>query len=296
VNKFRLTISDTDRFINIPLNIDFDNVGRDDLIDEFENEVVEKVINPVEDFETTRFSNKVWFEPQSIGFTESINLFGQQKTSLTEEFYFFDRSDNISAATVSINNWVADYNYVDNSVFQNFSGITFNDKELYYNANSFSNSFFKLDFYDTPNSETQRLLLTVVIPTQQGRLRSADIGTLLVPQIVNVRRPIFDLDFVGDKEGYFIYWLKEKGYINVDEFYMSAKFFNAKIGQFVRMLNRPQTLTPSKFNFPNNEFYYYKVVLDYNTYEYEVYSMFGNKNRVGTNTQPIKWYEYVNQT
>ena len=286
MNKFRLTVSDADRFINIPLNIDFDNVGRDDLIDEFEEEVIEKVINPVEDFETTRFSNKIW-----------LNLNGEQKTSLTEEFYFFDRLYNIASTSVNINNWVADYNYVNNAVFANFSGITFNDKELYYNANSFNNSFFKLDFYDTPNSETQRLLLTIVIPTQQGRLRIADVGTLLVPQIVEVRRPIFDLDFVGDKEGYFIYWLKETGYINVSEFYMSAKFFNAKIGQFVRMLNRPQALlTPSKFNFPNDEFYYYKVVMDYNTYEYEVFNTFGSQNRVGTTTDPIKWYEYVNQT
>lgn len=285
MNKFRLTVSDTERFVNIPLNIDFDNVGRDDLIDEFEEEVIEKVINPIEDFETTRYSNKVW-----------LNGNGEQKTSLTEEFYFFDRLYNIASTSVSVSNWVADYNYVNNSVFSNFSGITFNDKELYYNANSFNNSFFKLDFYDTPNSETQRLLLTVVIPTQQGRLRIADVGTLLVPQIVDVRRPIFDLDFVGDKEGYFIYWLKETGYINVNEFYMSAKFFNAKTGQFVRMLNRPQTLTPSKFNFPNDEFYYYKVVMDYNTYEYEIFNTFGSQNRVGTTTDPIKWYEYVNQT
>ena len=283
MNKFRLRIGDDDRFINIPVNIDFDSVGKDDLITTYEDEVIEKIINPVEDFETTRFSNKLW-----------TDVDGKVYSKIIEEFYFFDRLYNVSATTVSINNWVADYNFVNPAVYQNFSGITFNDKELYYFANSFSRSFFKLDLYDTPNSETQKIMLTIVIPTQQGIVRPTNIGTALVPIIVDVRKPIFDLDFVGDKEGYFIYWLKDTSYININEFYMSAKFFNAKTGQFIRMLNRPQTNTPNRFNFPNNEFYYYKVILNYNTYEYEIFKTFGNQDRVGTNSNPIKWYEYVN--
>ena len=285
MNKFRLTVSENNRYINLPININFDDVGRDDLVDVYQEEVLEQIINPVEDFETTRFSNKIWTAQN-----------GNQYTKLNEEFYFFNRLYNISATTVTINNWVSDYNFVDPSVYQNFSGITFNDKELYYFANSFSRSFFKLDFYDTANSETQKIMLTVIIPTQQGETRRTNIGTTQIPQNVDIRKPIFNLDFVGDKEGYFIYWLKDTTYINLNEFYMSAKFFNAKTGQFVRMLNRPQTLTPDRFNFPNNEFYYYKVVLDYNTYEYEIFNTYGNQNRVGTDSNPIKWYEYVNQT
>ena len=45
------------------------------------------------------------------------------------------------------------------------------EAEIYYNANSFKRSFFKLDLYDTTDSETQQLYLTIIIPTQQGKTR-----------------------------------------------------------------------------------------------------------------------------
>ena len=50
VNKYRIKISPNDRYINIPIQIDTDLLGRDDLVDKFEEETLEKVINPIEDF------------------------------------------------------------------------------------------------------------------------------------------------------------------------------------------------------------------------------------------------------
>ena len=73
---------------------------------------------------------------------------------------------------------------------------------------------------------------------------------------------------------------------------MTAKFFNAKTGQFVRMINTPQSSIPKKFNFTKSDYYFYKVVLDYDNYEYMVYDT-NTLKRVG-NTDPIKWYEYIN--
>jgi hypothetical protein len=75
---------------------------------------------------------------------------------------------------------------------------------------------------------------------------------------------------------------------------MSAKFFNAKEGQFIRMMNRPQSVLSNKFNFKKQDFFYYKVVLDNTNYEYEVYQMWGGQNRVGTSLSNINWYEYIN--
>lgn len=284
MNKYRFTVSQTDTELNIPINIDFDDIGREDLVVEYENEVLEKVINPIEDFETTRFSNKIW-----------LNQNGLEQTSLSQEFYFFDRSVNVTSTTNSSTNlWVSNYNFVDPAVYLNFSGITFTDREIYYFVNSFKRSFFKLDFYDSPKSEDQKIYLTIIIPTQQGRTISADIGTATVPKIVDIRTPSYDLDFVGDKKGYFIYWLKEKTYINLDELYVSAKFFNAKTGQFVRMMNRPQCTLSDKFSVPKEEYFYYKVNLDYNNYEYEIFNVYGNQNRVGQTNNPLTWYEYIN--
>ena len=283
MNKFRFTVKDNDTQINLPFQVKFENVGREDLLQDYENNVIKEIINPIEDFETTRYSHKDW------------DIRGTLRTSTTYSFSFFDRSKSVSNVLSSESNlWVADYNFVSPSVFTNFSGITFTDKELYYYANSFKRSFFKLDFYDSVEPENQQIYFTIIIPTQQGRFENTDIGTQSVPKPVKVRRPIFDLNFTGDKEGYFIYWLKSREYIPYNEFYMSAKFFNAKEGQFVRMMNRPQSGLSDKFNFDKKEYFYYKVVLDDTNYLYEIYKTWGNQGRVGTSVENIVWYEYVN--
>jgi|TARA_R110001606_G_scaffold341847_2_gene490203 hypothetical protein len=284
VNKFRFTVNNDDTYVNIPLEIDFDNFGREDLIKQYENDVLEEIINPVEDFETTRYSHHQW-----------LNGNGEPKSSTTYDFSFFNRSIDVSSTTpANTNLWVSSYNYIDPSVNNTYSGITFTNKEMYYYANSFKRSFFKLDFYDSKESENQRLYFTIVIPTQQGVIQQVDIGTVSVPKPVIIRTPTFNLDFIGDKEGYFVYWLKSREYIDVNTFYMSAKFFNAKLGQFVRMVNRPQSEMSEKFKFNKSEYFYYKVDLDVSNYEYEVFEGYGLGNRVGQLTNGIKWYEYVN--
>jgi hypothetical protein len=102
------------------------------------------------------------------------------------------------------------------------------------------------------------------------------------------------LDYIGDKEGFFIYWLRERNFYDISEFYMSSKFFDAKLGVYVVMTNTPQPLiTPNKFNFLPQDYFYYKVNLDYNNKTYEVSST-STTLRVGEALTPIKWYEYVN--
>ena len=462
MNKFRLKISPSDTYVNIPIQIDTDLLGRDDLVDKYEDDIVEEVINPIEDFEITRFAHKDWIENNIL------------KSSVNYKFNFFDRSIDVGATNPSNSNlWISDYVFTDNP---NFTGTCFTEGEIYYNANSYKNSFFKLDLYDTDNSETQQLYLTIILPTQQGLTRlsgtepptynpyvagptlpdvlpggGGDVGldaplyymptptptpstskindvilividtysatfvdcdnttitryiaidiytdvdfgwpqtnytiynlgtcfqidsidtseviekvsglpnvidnitqltegecdcptpptptpsassplptpsnppptptpsasfqppgsggeinpnpgnlppnnasTALAPFNTQIRMPNFLLDYVGDKEGYFIYWLKNPNYIDIDKFYMSAKFFNAKTGQFVRMMNTRQSAISQKFNFESSKYFYYQVNMDYENYEYNVINT-NTQNRVGTVT-PINWYEYVN--
>lgn len=258
--------------MNIPVEISFDLTGREDAIDRYEKETIDKVINPIDDFETTRFMHAPW----------DNNPF---KTEIHYQFNFFDSTQSINNSS----SWLDDYQYA-----------TFTDKEIYFFSNSFKGSFFKLDFYDTNSNENNQAFISVIIPTQQGLKEPGLIGPPLNPTQVDVKKPKFILDYLGaDKEGFFIYWLKEPKVITNTDFYMSAKFFNAKVGGFVRMMNKPQSdpfFASNKFNFDKSLLFYYKVKFDFNDYEYKVYleDQLGNLTRVGDNLNPIKWYEYVN--
>lgn len=276
-NYYRFNLNVNDRDIIIPVELSFDNEGRDMGVEEYEADVVKKAINGIDDFETTKFAHAPW----------DLN---QDKTEIYYQFNFFDPTAPTDLITTppTPTNWLDDYQYA-----------TFTDSEIYYFANSFKGSFFKLDFYDKKDSQTQQLFLTVILPTQQGLKENGFIGSPNNPITVMVNKPKFKLDYIGaNKEGFFVYFLKDKSIFNLDAFYVSCKFFNAKNGQFVRMLTTPQStfVGPGVFNVNKDDTFYYKYILDYNTFKYAVYkeSPNGSLSRVGTTISPIKWYEYVN--
>ena len=88
-----------------------------------------------------------------------------------------------------------------------------------------------------------------VNPNPQGVGSGATPTLTVAPPNVKIKLPNFILDFIGDKEGFFIYWLKDPNYIQLDKLYVGAKFFNAKTGQFVRFMNKSQSGFSNKFNF-----------------------------------------------
>jgi len=142
------------------------------------------------------------------------------------------------------------------------------------------------------DERTQQIYLSVILPTQQGLTQTAILSNL-VP-LVEIKRPFMSLDYIGsDKEGFFIYWLKKRNFLNIDTFYMTAKFFNGGTGQFTKMMTVPQTSLSSQYDFPPDEYFYYKVQLDYPSQTYELFTYPG-LIKAGTTTNPIKWYEYLN--
>jgi hypothetical protein len=149
-----------------------------------------------------------------------------------------------------------------------------------------------LDFYDSKNVTNQQIYLTIIIPTRQGETLSTTYGR----KTVKINKPTFSLDFTGNKEGYFVYWLKSTEFINLSTLYMSAKFFDANTGQFKRLMTKSQGDLIDKFNFNQSDYFYYTVNLNYDNYTYSIYldTIGGDKNRVGTTSLPVKWYEYVN--
>jgi hypothetical protein len=84
--------------------------------------------------------------------------------------------------------------------------------------------------------------------------------------------------------------------LDIETFYMTAKFFDAKQGVFIKMMNWPQSIiSGNKFNFPQEQYFYYKVALNYNDYTYNVYDISsGTDVLVGGETNKILWYEYIN--
>lgn len=268
VNKYKIVKSSIGKQIDLPIEIKWDFSERDQAIDTYQGEVLDELIGLPNDFELSRFSHNDYLDKNN-----------DLLTKINYEFYFFDTGSTINNQT----SWKNSY------LFENFT-----KQDVYYFSKPFTKSFFKLDFYDTTSETNQKNYFSIILPVQQGDFETVTISTFL--QNVKIRKPKMGLDFVGDKEGFFIYWLRENFYININEFYMSAKFFNARLGVFVSMMNRPQSIFAASNNyytFNKENYFYYRVNLNYSSKTYEVYDT-ATGIRVGTDLTAIKWYEYLN--
>jgi hypothetical protein len=269
-NSYKFTLpKGNDKYINIPIEIKWDFLGQDNAVEEYQQNVVEEVVGFPGDFEILRFAHA----PYS----------SDTKTDIKYDFHFFSINGGVPAnpssqvLTSTANNWVTSY------IPEGFLTT-----EIYYYVKPFTKSFFKLDFYDTKDAISQTNYFTVILPVQQGFTVTATTTSYQPP--VNIKIPSFKLDYVGDKEGFFLYWLRNTKFLDISKFYMTAKFFDARLGIFVKMTNTPQSNIPAKFRFNPEDYFYYEVILNYPNRTYEV---FNNVNRVGT-TSSIKWYEYIN--
>lgn len=271
VNKYYIQRPINDEYINLRVEMDWIGLGQDFAIAEFNEKAVDEVVGDPIDFEVNRFSHSEYNIGLDIG------------TAIFYNFYFYGGPPT---TPTNILDWVSSY-----------QTIGYIPEEIYYIRSAFNNSFFKIDFYDLPDEKAQSIYLTVIIPTQQGFTETANVVGLQDPQ--QIRIPSFKLDFLGDKEGFFLYWLKKRNFLDISTMYMTAKFYDAKIGKFRKMMNTPQSSLPvnSRYSFESAKYFYYKVELDYVTQTYQVYNMVNAPlpgPRVGYQSSPINWYEYVN--
>jgi hypothetical protein len=128
-NRYYITLPVTSQEINIPIEITEDFLGRSDSIELYEDEVLGQVIGIPFDFEVGRYSHNE-YSPTNT------------QTSVNYEFYFYSGNPNTLSATTCPLSSSPDLTLWGN----NYLAEGFNSKELYYFANSFANSFFKLDF------------------------------------------------------------------------------------------------------------------------------------------------------
>jgi hypothetical protein len=350
VNKIKIKTPQLPQEIVVPLGMRWDLLNREDSIVQQDQEIIQQVIGRPINYELSRFSRR------------PIASLTQQ----TYQFYFY---------SASTDNWLNTY----------FTRFTADDVRFF--SNSYKKSFFKLDFYDTPEPQSQKIYLSVILGTYQSAIDF--FATLGVPPptqpciqyriltslniensfsytdccgetqtwsrlpggptildfcapfdsvltfnysiegdpqpsqtfVLNgdfydvfnnlqifetsptcecdleeavssssyiIYKPQFNLDHVGDKEGYYLYWYEDPSVLNLDEFYMRVKFFDGNTGNYTTFTVYPQLNYTNRYTIPNNDFYV-RVPLNYNSKEYDIIEILTN-NSLTT----CSWYEYVN--
>jgi len=138
--------------------------------------------------------------------------------------------------------------------------------------------------------------ITVDFPSSSSRYSISEIGPCIcdtgLPTEESTSRPLVTptiiLDHTGNKEGFYLHWFEDETVTNITTFYMTAKFFNAATGQYIKFINEPQTSYSNLYRIPNKDFYYV-VNLDYNAKTYQIIS-----TQTDNPTDEITWAEYIN--
>ena len=213
------------KFIKIPVMLDFNSVDQAEVVNrEFISHEVEKSINPIVDYEKTRFSptfmNGVLIDKLTI----KLNFLNSSGTYTTPTYY---------------------------------SDIGFDDNDIKFQKNKFKNSFLKLSFYDSDKPTNQNLVSRMTI---FSRLHQDDLIELVdgngnisvgggLPKNANkitvrykLENPITSPE--GFAEGFYIYHFKSEadGYskTSTDEgrnnLFMRAEFHNAATGKITKFI------------------------------------------------------------
>ena len=290
VNRIQIRVKPGEKNITVPLGQVFDEVGREQLITDYEQVELEDAVNIIQDYETTRY----YYGNLNTSSPDLYNIFYQ--------FKFFDKVNQ---------NWGA------NSI--NFNHAGFTDAELYRNKKSFTNSFWKLDYYDRPEREQQKLMFTIILPTtncgkypvqidqQEDPVAFYQLASQGLLTVYDVWEPTVQLGpSTGKDESYYIHWLKNRDLFDIETFYMSCKFFNAKTGKSSRFVNADPSGNVGPME-PTNWFYYQVdisvnqlvtpkysyLVREFNNTAYSLGLILGEKGMLPSGASPIKWYEYI---
>jgi hypothetical protein len=237
---------------------------------ELEKETLKQIINPIDNYETVRYIHEKYPIPNSTGNSQNDIWF---------YFYFLTGGTYTNGL---------DYNIV---------GITYEENSKLLRQST--ETFFRLEFYKTPNNEppersNRRLVFTKNLSLPLGE------KYFYTPINKFVFVPVFTGSNYRNKENMYLFWFKddsafEETNITGNTFWMTARFFNSKDGTILNFTNSGLTSTTE---IVENRDMYYKMEINRtevpsNTdYSYKIYSYSGTTGgRVGTVTNPIKFYE-----
>lgn len=257
--------------LNLILNVDTDfktDLGWSDSFQEFEDQALKKIINPVENYETVRYIHK----PYSGMTSNPTNT----QSDIWFYFYFLSGSTYV----------------------QNYEATGLTNKENVKMLRQSTESFFRLEFYKTPNNEApERMNRRLVF----SKNLSLPIGEkyYYTGSTVNgyVYLPVFTGSNYRNKENMYLFWFQDETAFNEttltgNTFWMTARYFNAKDGSISDFMNfKTSGYTPSS-TVTEYQDMYYKVEIDKSDFSYQTYEYTGTTgNRAGVRLNPIKFYE-----
>jgi len=158
VSKIRLHRG---KSLNVPIKLEqrFDITGNEMEIKKFSDDTLQQIINPVKDYEVAKFIH-------------DYDDYGNNDMYMA--FSFLDGD----------NTWIDEY-YPQG----------FTELELFKFSDAVKNSFFKLDFFDTPNRETQKLQFTKIIPMYLSNIAEYDKDKDNIPDYEDTN--VFGQDLSG---------------------------------------------------------------------------------------------------
>jgi len=292
VNKIiinrRLLQTNNGKEITLPLDLTTQNVDQHDIIQEkFIDVEVNKSINLITDFEQVRLKP-----------TKDLNL----------PLVNIIRTINYSIFVLDENKAYTDASYED---------AGFKDDDIKFRKNSFNNSFLRLNFYDSDNRSTQRLMSYIVIYpivnekffTGGNTPRDAFFkkdgnngwGNINPVEKINLEFTVGDslIDKSLDGEGFFIYHYKDE--INdktPKELFMSASFNNAKTGKVLRLISTDIKPKIDEINKPtnnttaiNNTYTKYLLKKDNTGFYYSIDTKYSKNVTINSESYEVKLYQ-----
>jgi hypothetical protein len=242
--------------INLIISHDFNSkldLGWEDNFKEYENDVIKKVINPLENYEMHLFN----FNPYLLNSSYLIN-------DLHIKFFFLKTTYQ-----------------------NNFNNIGFLNKDIYSNSDYFNKSFFRIEYYKTENNAlptkiNRRLVSTKIINLTDGELYLDNT----IKEMIHL--PYYITSTSKNKSINNFYWFQDNTVLNnsnldYENFWITAKFFNAKDGLIYDFTNK---ITQNEIDETND--IYFKMVLNDN-YTYSILNF--NDNLIGTKQQPLIFYQ-----
>jgi len=267
VNQYKINLSlmsgATATTINIPINMEYQLVDQSELIERvFVETETEKAINPIIDYEKTRFL------PTDL------------------------QGNHIDKITYVIN-LNGDLTYGD---------IGFTDNDIKFRTEKFKQTFLNLSFYDSDNPLTQNLISFITLYSSltpmdlyQTNGPNTPIGQ---PKPANQIFLTFSVDNPivnprGTAQGYYIYDFKDELTVNGPPkyLYMKASFKNAKNGKSTNLMVSNTALPIEQLI--TKLYTRYVLVRKSNGYYYEIDNTYSNNVTYSTNNATVNLYQIL---
>lgn len=280
VNKFKINIkrlnSETGTTINIPLSNQFQLVDQENIIQsKFVETEINKNINSILDYDKIRFK-PIYTNNQIINIIDNI----------TYNVHFLNSNSQFNP-----------YSY--------YGDIGFNDSDVKFRKKGFTNTFLRLNFYDSDITTNQRLISFITLfsrITQEDYSNSTPWGAITPVNNLKIQYKLGNnlVDRTLNSEGFFIYHYKDEVIPTLPkELYMKAEFNNSKTGKITNFMSTNSTtntidtlILTTQGNIPtNNVFTKYILKNVNNQYYYDIDETYSTNVQVTSNSYIVDLYE-----